>query len=83
MGGSDRVRLCPGGGGGGLFFDRVELPLAGVCAAGVEGGRFDNGGAGGKTNIKQVHADVTGKNGYCHLTWARWKIQEEDGRIER
>lgn len=25
LGGSDRVRLCPGGGGGGLFF-RVELP---------------------------------------------------------
>lgn len=25
LGGSDMVRLCPGGGGGGLFF-RVELP---------------------------------------------------------
>lgn len=25
LGGSDWVRLCPGGGGGGLFF-RVELP---------------------------------------------------------
>lgn len=25
LGGSDRVRLCPGRGGGGLFF-RVELP---------------------------------------------------------
>lgn len=25
LGGSDRVRLCPGGGGGGRFF-KVELP---------------------------------------------------------
>lgn len=59
VGGSESVRLCPGGGGGGLFFDKVELPLAGVCATGarVEGGRFDKGGAGGKiNNIKQHHA---------------------------
>lgn len=42
LGGSDRVRLCPGGGGGGLFLDRVELP-PGVS---VEGGP-DGGGAGG------------------------------------
>lgn len=50
------MRLCPGGGGGGLFFDRVEL--LGVCAAGarVEGGRFDKGWAGGKNQIKQHHA---------------------------
>lgn len=59
MGGSLSVRLCPGGGGGGLFFDRAELPLAGVCAAGVEGGRFNKGGAGGKTNIKQEHAVIS------------------------
>lgn len=36
------MRLCPGGGGGGLFLDRVELP-PGVS---VEGGP-DGGGAGG------------------------------------
>lgn len=36
------MRLCPGGGGGGLFLDRVELP-PGVSA---EGGP-DGGGAGG------------------------------------
>lgn len=36
------MRLCPGGGGGGLFLDRVELP-PGVCAE--EGP--DGGGAGG------------------------------------
>lgn len=35
------MRLCPGGGGGGLFLDRVELP-PGVS---VEGGP-DGGGAG-------------------------------------
>lgn len=39
LGGSDRVLLCPGGGGGGLFLDRVELPLE-VCVlrGSVEGG---------------------------------------------
>lgn len=26
LGGSERARLCPGGGGGALFLDRVELP---------------------------------------------------------
>lgn len=36
------MRLCPGGGGGGLFLDRVELP-PGVS---VEGGP-DGVGAGG------------------------------------
>lgn len=36
------MRLCPGGGGGGLFLDRVEL-APGVS---VEGGP-DGGGAGG------------------------------------
>lgn len=36
------MRLCPGGGGGGLFLDRVELP-PGVSAE--EGP--DGGGAGG------------------------------------
>lgn len=36
------MRLCPGGGGGGLFLDRVELP-PGVS---VEGGP-DGGGARG------------------------------------
>lgn len=36
------MRLCPGGGGGGLFLDRVELP-PGVS---VEEGP-DGGGAGG------------------------------------
>lgn len=43
LGGSDRVRLCPGGGGGGLFLDRVEL-TPGVSA---EGGPVGVGGAGG------------------------------------
>lgn len=42
LGGSDRVRLCPGGGGGGLFLDRVELP---------PGVRVE-GGAGGVTTYK-------------------------------
>lgn len=55
MGGSDSVRLCPGGGGGGLFLDRVELPLLGLCEAGVEGVGFDRGGADGRTN-KNKHA---------------------------
>lgn len=36
------MRLCPGGGGGGLFLDRVELP-PGVS----EEGGPDGGGAGG------------------------------------
>lgn len=36
------MRLCPGGGGGGLFLDRVELPPV----VSVEGGP-DGGGAGG------------------------------------
>ncbi len=31
LGGSERVRLCPGGGGGALFLDRVELPPALDC----------------------------------------------------
>lgn len=26
LGGSERARLCPGGGGGALFLDKVELP---------------------------------------------------------
>lgn len=45
LGGSDRVRLCPGGGGGGLFLDRVELPPV----VSVEWGP-DGGGAGGATH---------------------------------
>lgn len=36
------MRLCPGGGGGGLFLDRVELP---PCVSVEEGP--DGGGAGG------------------------------------
>lgn len=36
------MRLCPGGGGGGLFLDRVELPPV----VSVEGGP-DGVGAGG------------------------------------
>lgn len=44
LGGSDRVRLCPGGGGGGLFLDRVELP---------PGVRVE-GGAGGVTTYKHA-----------------------------
>ena len=28
LGGSESVRLCPGGGGGALFLDRVPLPPA-------------------------------------------------------
>ncbi len=70
MGGSDCVRLCPGGGGGGLFFDRVELPQAGVCA---EGGRFNKGGAGGKTNIKQEHAVIS---------WGRMDTVIKHGSVE-
>lgn len=31
LGGSEWVRLCPGGGGGALFLDRVELPPALDC----------------------------------------------------
>lgn len=39
LGGSERVLLCPGGGGGGLFLERVELPLEGWVLRGrVEGG---------------------------------------------
>lgn len=39
LGGSDKVLLCPGGGGGGLFLDRVELPLeVWVLRGSVEGG---------------------------------------------
>ena len=36
------MRLCPGGGGGGLFLERVELPPV----VSVEGGP-DGGAAGG------------------------------------
>lgn len=39
------MRLCPGGGGGGLFLDRVELPPV----VSVERGP-DGGGAGGATH---------------------------------
>lgn len=39
LGGSERVLLCPGGGGGGLFLERVELPLeVWVLRGRVEGG---------------------------------------------
>ena len=47
LGGSDRVRLCPGGGGGGLFLDRVAL-APGVKGV-VEGGP-DEMRAGGVTH---------------------------------
>lgn len=63
MGGSDSVRLCPGGGGGGLFLDRVELPLLGLCKAGVEEVGveevgFDREGADGKTKIPTCNDTV-------------------------
>lgn len=55
------MRLCPGGGGGGLFLDRVELPPG----MSVEGGP-DRGGAEGAihkahevmrpTRIKKCHS---------------------------
>jgi len=32
------VRLCPGGGGGGLFLDRVELPPGVSVEEGPDGG---------------------------------------------
>lgn len=49
------MRLCPGGGGAGLFFDRVELP-PGVS---VEGGP-DGGGAGGA--IHKTHEAMRSTN---------------------
>lgn len=44
MGGSESVRLWPGGGGGGLFLESVELLLAGIWEPG-EGGEDDNDGS--------------------------------------
>lgn len=45
MGGSDSVRLWPGGGGGGLFLESVELLLAGIWEPGERGADDDDGRA--------------------------------------
>lgn len=61
----DRVLLCPGGGGGGLFLDRVELPLeVWVFRGSVEGGpvgpRKELNGAGRLIPVSQnSHYAVT------------------------
>ncbi len=55
------MRLCPGGGGGGLFLDRVELP-PGVS---VEGGP-DKGGARGA--IHKTHEVMRPRNRFILLT---------------
>jgi hypothetical protein len=53
--------LCPGGGGGGLFLDRVELPLeVWVPRGSVEGGPVGprkeiERGAGGLIPVSQTH----------------------------
>lgn len=69
------MRLCPGGGGGGLFLDRVELP-PGVS---VEGGP-DEGGAGGVIHkTHEVTARPVGANHSATLS-TRTRIQEgEEG----
>lgn len=48
------MRLWPGGGGGGLFLDNVELLLAGIWEPGESGEDDDDGGARTRVN-KQEH----------------------------
>lgn len=53
VGGSDSVRLCPGGGGGGLFLARLELLLLGIWELGEKGEDDEGGARGRQTNTNK------------------------------